>query len=53
MDYTTVYNPTCTTVFFKTNKGEYTVKLGELLQYEFKKRQYLYGVFLGKIIKKE
>ena len=35
MDYTTVYNPTCTTIFFKTNTGEYVVKPGEIVRYEF------------------
>lgn len=35
MDYTKVYNPTCTTLYFKTAKGEYQVKPGETVQYEF------------------
>lgn len=35
MDYTRVYNPTCTTVYFQTAKGLYTVKPGETVHYEF------------------
>ena len=35
MDYTKVYNPTCTTVYFSTWKGEYCVKPGETITYEF------------------
>ena len=35
MDYTKVYNPTCTTLYFKTAKGEYCVKPGETIVYEF------------------
>ena len=35
MDYTRVYNPTCTTVYFKTGKGLYAVKPGETVNYEF------------------
>ena len=35
MDYTKVYNPTCTTLYFKTAKGEYQVKPGETVSYEF------------------
>ena len=35
MDYTSVYNPTCTTVYFKTYKGNYTVRPGEMIHYEF------------------
>lgn len=35
MDYTKVYNPTCTTLYFKTNKGEYCVEPGKTLSYEF------------------
>ena len=35
MDYTRVYNPTCTTLYFKTSKGLYTVKPGETVHYEF------------------
>ena len=35
MDYKRVYNPTCTTVHFKTDKGLYTVGPGETVCYEF------------------
>ena len=35
MDYTRVYNPTCTKVWFKTAKGLYAVKPGETVNYEF------------------
>ena len=35
MDYTKVYNPTCTTLYFGTRKGEYCVKPGETITYEF------------------
>lgn len=35
MDYTRVYNPTCTTLYFKTGKGLYIVKPGETVNYEF------------------
>ena len=35
MDYTRVYNPTCTTVYFTTGKGLCTVKPGETVHYEF------------------
>lgn len=35
MDYTKVYNLTCTTLYFKTAKGEYQVKPGETVSYEF------------------
>ena len=35
MDYTKVYNPTCSTLYFKTNKGAYCVEPGKTLCYEF------------------
>lgn len=35
MDYTRVYNPTCTTVYFQTAKGLYAVEPGETVHYEF------------------
>lgn len=35
MDCTRVYNPTCTTLYFKTGKGSYAVQPGETLQYDF------------------
>ena len=35
MDYSRVYNPTCTTVYFQTAKGLYTVKPGEMAHYDF------------------
>jgi len=34
-DFSKVYNPTCTTLYFKTAKGEYCVKPGEMIIYEF------------------
>lgn len=35
MDYSRVYNPSCTTVYFKTDKGLYTVGPGETVRYAF------------------
>ena len=35
MDYTRVYNPTCTTVYFQTAKGLYAVEPGKTVHYEF------------------
>ena len=35
MDYTRVYNPTCTTLYFKTGKGLYTVRPGETAIFDF------------------
>ena len=35
MDYSRVYNPTCTTVYFKTDKDLYAVGPGETVQYAF------------------
>ena len=35
MDYTRVYNPTCTTVYFQTDKGVYIVGPGETVRYAF------------------
>ena len=35
MDYTSVYNPTCTTVYFKTEQNEYIVNPGETIHYTF------------------
>lgn len=35
MDYSRVYNPSCTTVYFKTDKGLYTVGPGETVHYAF------------------
>ena len=35
MDYSRVYNPTCTTVYFKTDKGLYAVGPGETVHYTF------------------
>ena len=31
---TKVYNPTCTILYFETDKGSYSVKPGETVQYE-------------------
>ena len=35
MDYSTVYNPSCTEVYFETNKGKYSVKPEETIRYAF------------------
>ena len=35
IDFTKVYNPTCTALYFETNKGMYCVNPGETVQYEY------------------
>ena len=34
-DFKKAYNPTCTTIYFKTEKGDYCVKPGEVVVYEY------------------